>query len=88
VLVMGKGGVGKTTIAAAVAVGLAATGRKVHLTTTDPAQHLTETLQADMPGLRVSWIDPTREARRFLASPRRRCPPQPRLPGGISNRHR
>jgi arsenite-transporting ATPase len=65
VLVMGKGGVGKTTIAAAVAVGLAATGRKVHLTTTDPAQHLTETLQADMPGLRVSWIDPAKEARRY-----------------------
>ncbi len=65
VLVMGKGGVGKTTLAAALAVGLASRGRNVHLTTTDPAQHLRETLPADVPGLRVSWIDPAREARRY-----------------------
>jgi len=43
-MVMGKGGVGKTTVAAAVAVGLAYRGKSVHLTTTDPAQHLVETL--------------------------------------------
>ncbi len=40
IFTMGKGGVGKTTIAAAVALGLAKKGVKVHLTTTDPAAHL------------------------------------------------
>jgi hypothetical protein len=44
VMVMGKGGVGKTTIAAAPAVALAARGRTVHLSTTDPAAHLAATL--------------------------------------------
>ena len=58
VLCMGKGGVGKTTIAAAVAVALARRGHPVHLTTTDPAAHLTDTLPADVAGLQVSRIDP------------------------------
>ncbi|MCK9422491.1 MAG: arsenical pump-driving ATPase [Bacteroidales bacterium] len=40
VFVMGKGGVGKTTLAATIAIGLAKRGAKVHLTTTDPANHL------------------------------------------------
>ncbi|TAH64386.1 MAG: arsenical pump-driving ATPase [Anaerolineaceae bacterium] len=40
IFTMGKGGVGKTTIAAAIAMGLAAKGKKIHLTTTDPAAHL------------------------------------------------
>ncbi|MCH1638905.1 arsenical pump-driving ATPase [Paenibacillus timonensis] len=40
IMTMGKGGVGKTTIAAAIAVGLADKGFNVHLTTTDPAAHL------------------------------------------------
>ncbi|MBU3111640.1 arsenical pump-driving ATPase [Clostridium lacusfryxellense] len=40
IFTMGKGGVGKTTIAAAIALGLSAKGKKVHLTTTDPAAHL------------------------------------------------
>lgn len=61
VMVMGKGGVGKTTVAAAIAVALASRGLPVHLTTTDPAQHLRDTLGADVPGLRVSYIDPKRE---------------------------
>ncbi len=58
VMTMGKGGVGKTTIAAAVAVELAARGHEVLLTTTDPAAHLSETLIGDVPGLTVSRIDP------------------------------
>ncbi len=58
VMCMGKGGVGKTTVAAAIAVALADRGHDVHLSTTDPAAHLTETLQGGVEGLRVSRIDP------------------------------
>jgi len=65
VMVMGKGGVGKTTVAAAVAIGLAERGFPIHLTTTDPAQHIHETLQSEMPGLRVSYIDPKQEVKRY-----------------------
>ena len=65
VMVMGKGGVGKTTVAAAVAVSLAKRGRLVHLTTTDPAQHIWETLQSEVAGLRVSYIDPKHEVRQY-----------------------
>ena len=65
VMVMGKGGVGKTTVAAAVAVSLAKRGMPVHLTTTDPAQHIWETLQSEVGGLRVSCIDPKQEARQY-----------------------
>jgi arsenite/tail-anchored protein-transporting ATPase len=65
VMVMGKGGVGKTTVAAAVAVSLAKQGMLVHLTTTDPAQHIWETLQSAVAGLRVSYIDPKDEVRQY-----------------------
>ncbi|MFC5177717.1 arsenical pump-driving ATPase [Nocardioides taihuensis] len=58
VLCMGKGGVGKTTVAAAVAVALAERGHAVHLSTTDPAAHLTDVLPGAVPGLTVSRIDP------------------------------
>ena len=58
VMCMGKGGVGKTTVAAAIAVALARRGHAVHLTTTDPAAHLSETLHGSIPGLTVSRIDP------------------------------
>lgn len=61
VMVMGKGGVGKTTIAAAIAVELAGRGLPIHLTTTDPAAHLMDALGRDVPGLRVSRIDPAAE---------------------------
>jgi arsenite/tail-anchored protein-transporting ATPase len=43
IFTMGKGGVGKTTIASAIAVGLVEKGHRVHLTTTDPAAHLSNT---------------------------------------------
>ncbi len=65
VMTMGKGGVGKTTIAAAIAVDLAARGHEVLLTTTDPAAHLTETLAGDVPNLTVSRIDPAVETRGY-----------------------
>ncbi|OZC03561.1 arsenical pump-driving ATPase [Rubricoccus marinus] len=66
VLVMGKGGVGKTTVAAAVAAELAGRGHAVHLTTTDPAAHLSDTLGDDVPGqISVSRIDPAEETRRY-----------------------
>jgi arsenite-transporting ATPase len=65
VMVMGKGGVGKTTIAAAVAVALAQRRKPVQLTTTDPAQHIAETLQVAVPNLTVDFIDPKAEVRRY-----------------------
>ncbi|MDV2478551.1 arsenical pump-driving ATPase [Rhodococcus zopfii] len=58
IMCMGKGGVGKTTIAAAIAVALAERGHQVHLTTTDPAAHLTDTLAGTLDNLTVSRIDP------------------------------
>jgi arsenite/tail-anchored protein-transporting ATPase len=58
IMIMGKGGVGKTTIAAAIAVELAARRLPVHLTTTDPAAHVTMTLETEVRGLKVSRIDP------------------------------
>jgi arsenite-transporting ATPase len=67
VLTMGKGGVGKTTVAAAVAVALAQRGHPVHLTTTDPAAHVTAVVGTDMPGLRISRIDPVAETTAYTA---------------------
>ncbi|MHB8948928.1 MAG: arsenical pump-driving ATPase [Rhodoferax sp.] len=58
VMLMGKGGVGKTTLAAAVAVELATRGYPVHLSTSDPAAHLMETLAGSLEHLQVSRIDP------------------------------
>jgi arsenite-transporting ATPase len=58
VMCMGKGGVGKTTVAAAVAVALAHRGHDVHLTTTDPAAHLEDTLHGAVERLTVTRIDP------------------------------
>ncbi|OYV01109.1 MAG: arsenical pump-driving ATPase, partial [Burkholderiales bacterium PBB5] len=66
VMVMGKGGVGKTTVAAALAVGLVQRGHSVHLSTTDPAAHLASTLMAEVPGLRVDRIDPRLETQRYI----------------------
>jgi arsenite/tail-anchored protein-transporting ATPase len=65
VMFMGKGGVGKTTLAAAVALELARRGLPVHLTTSDPAAHLTETLIGNIDNLTVSRIDPRVETERY-----------------------
>ncbi|MCP4768308.1 MAG: arsenical pump-driving ATPase [Gammaproteobacteria bacterium] len=65
IMFMGKGGVGKTTMAAAVATELAARGHEVLLTTTDPAAHIMETLAGGLNGLSVSRIDPAQETARY-----------------------
>ena len=65
VMLMGKGGVGKTTLAAAVSVELARRGLPVHLTTSDPAAHLSETLSGALNNLTVSRIDPHAETERY-----------------------
>lgn len=66
IMVMGKGGVGKTTVAAAVAVELASRGFPVHLSTTDPAAHVASTLVGEVPGLKVSRIDPEVETKAYV----------------------
>jgi arsenite-transporting ATPase len=65
IMCMGKGGVGKTTIAASIAVALADRGHDVHLTTTDPAAHIEETLGGAVSGLRVSRIDPVQATQEY-----------------------
>lgn len=65
VMLMGKGGVGKTTLAAAIAVALARRGLPVHLTTSDPAAHLAETLPETVANLTMSRIDPRVETERY-----------------------
>ncbi len=65
IMFMGKGGVGKTTLAAAVAVELAHRGLPTHLSTTDPAAHLTKTLTGTIENLMVSRIDPEVETERY-----------------------
>jgi arsenite-transporting ATPase len=67
VLTMGKGGVGKTTLAAAIAVDLARRGLRVRLSTTDPAAHVADAVGVPPPGLTVSRIDPAAETRAYTA---------------------
>lgn len=64
IFTMGKGGVGKTTIAAAIAVGLSRKGRKVHLTTTDPAAHLKFVIDEKY-GITLSNIDEKKELEKY-----------------------
>lgn len=66
IMTMGKGGVGKTTLAAAIATELARRGWPVHLSTTDPAAHVSAAAGEQVPGLRVSRIDPAVEIRTYV----------------------
>jgi arsenite-transporting ATPase len=61
---MGKGGVGKTTIAAAIALGLSQKGVKVHLTTTDPAANLKSVLDKSC-GITLSQVDEKKELEKY-----------------------
>lgn len=64
IFTMGKGGVGKTSIAAAIALGLADKGKKVHLTTTDPAEHLKYVIK-ETKNITMSHIDEQEELKRY-----------------------
>jgi arsenite-transporting ATPase len=75
ILTMGKGGVGKTTIAAAIAVTLAQRGHRVHLSTTDPAAHVAAAVGGEVGGLTVSRIDPAAETKRYSESVVREAAP-------------
>jgi len=67
ILTMGKGGVGKTTVAAAIAVALAERGFPVHLTSTDPAANLKQLAETEQANLKVSRIDPVAETAAYAA---------------------
>lgn len=64
IFTMGKGGVGKTTIASAIALGLTKKDKKVHLTTTDPANHLDNSLRK-VENLTISHIDEKEELKKY-----------------------
>lgn len=67
IFTMGKGGVGKTTIASAIAVGLSEKGHRVHLTTTDPAAHIAYTFEGSglKENLTISSINPEVEVEKY-----------------------
>ncbi|PHV10075.1 arsenical pump-driving ATPase [Chitinimonas sp. BJB300] len=65
IIVMGKGGVGKTTLAATIAIALADRGLPVHLTTSDPAAHLADMVAGTLDNMAVSRIDPKAETERY-----------------------
>jgi arsenite-transporting ATPase len=65
VMTMGKGGVGKTAVAAHIAAKLARMGKQVTLTTTDPAAHVAAAVGEKLANLRVTRIDPALEIRRY-----------------------
>ena len=66
IMVMGKGGVGKTTIAVAVAQQLARNGLPTHLSTTDPAGRPADLVAEPSPGLTISRIDPATEVQHYV----------------------
>ncbi|GMQ79996.1 MAG: arsenical pump-driving ATPase [Thermodesulfobacteriota bacterium] len=65
IMTMGKGGVGKTTLAASLAKRLAQEGFKVHLSTTDPAAHIAAAVGNPTQNIQVSRIDPKVETRDY-----------------------
>ena len=76
VMTMGKGGVGKTTMASAIAIELAHRGHPVHLSTTDPAAHVAATVGGSVPNLSVSRIDPAAETRQYTEAVLAKAAPQ------------
>ena len=76
VVTMGKGGVGKTTIASAIAMELAHRGHPVHLSTTDPAAHVAATIDGPVANLSVSRIDPAAETRQYTQAVLAKSAPQ------------
>ncbi len=66
IMTMGKGGVGKTTMAAAIASELARQGHEVVLSTTDPAAHVAQAIGEGLPNLTVERIDPRVETERYV----------------------
>ncbi|MGO9444459.1 MAG: ArsA-related P-loop ATPase [Thiobacillaceae bacterium] len=76
IMTMGKGGVGKTTVAAAIALALARRGHSVHLSTTDPAAHIAETIGENVTNLTLSRIDPAHEVARYTEEVLARAAPQ------------
>ncbi|MBU3219457.1 arsenical pump-driving ATPase [Clostridium algidicarnis] len=64
IFTMGKGGVGKTSLAAVIAVGLSRKGVKVHLATTDPAHHFKFVVNEDL-GITLSNIDEKEELNKY-----------------------
>ncbi|MGM1022846.1 MAG: arsenical pump-driving ATPase [Bacillota bacterium] len=67
IFTMGKGGVGKSTVASAIAVGLAERGHRVHLSTTDPAAHVEYVLGEATGRISLSRVDPKLELERYQA---------------------
>lgn len=67
IFTMGKGGVGKSTVASAIAVGLAERGHRIHLSTTDPAAHLEYVLGEVTGRISLSRVDPKLELERYQA---------------------
>jgi arsenite-transporting ATPase len=65
IMTMGKGGVGKTTVAAAIALELSRRGHQVHLSTTDPAAHVSWLIEDPPAGLKLGRIDPEGETRAY-----------------------
>ncbi len=76
IMTMGKGGVGKTTIAAAIAVELAHRGHRVHLSTTDPAAHVARAVGDGVANLTVSRIDPAVETQNYAQEVLAKAAPQ------------